>query len=158
MTVLYAIIAGLVCLLLGITVAIFGFFLWYMLKVIREVKTAVEGLTTVSHELLGEGSFARMSKSATVISSSLPELLSGFKEFSRVMSIFHKTAFEPGKVAEVATPEADSAFYPYSEERAAEVESRAKIGKDNLILTEEQLRHMRTETGTSLEPPPAEPA
>jgi hypothetical protein len=151
MTVVYVIVAALVFLFLGIGIAILGAFGWYMLKMIKELKTAVDSQVRATAELLGEGSFSRISKGLTSLTSNMPEILAGLKEFSRVMRIFAKTAMDPDKVAEMESEENQSAVYGYSEATAASNEITEAAKKDKLVLTEEQLKHMRTDSDT----PPA---
>lgn len=145
-TTVYVIVAALVFMLFGIAICIMGFFFWTMLQQIKSLKATVDGLTKTANEVLGEGSFSRISKSMMIISTSLPELMIGMREFTRVMSIFSKNAFNPDVVPTAVTaPEKESGFYPHSEERAAEFETRTEAKAHNINLTAEQLAGMRTD-------------
>lgn len=148
MTAIYVIIAALVFLFIGIAVAIMAAFGWYMLKMIRELKAAVEAQVRSAHELLGDGSIPRLSKGLTSLTSNMPEILAGLKEFSRVMKVFARNAMDPEKVAEVQAEEKGSEFYGYSEATAASNEVTEAAKKDRLELTREELSHMRTDEDT----------
>lgn len=146
MTAVYVIIAALVFLFIGIAIAILAAFGWYMLKMIRDLKAAVDSLARVTNELLGDGSFSRISKGLTNLTSNMPEILAGLKEFSRVMKVFARTAMNPEKLNEVAEEEGESKVYGYSEVAAASQELADAAKKDRLELTPEQLKHYRTDS------------
>lgn len=82
MTGVYVVVAAMVFLFLGMMLCAAGFFAWYMLRMIRELKASVDLQVKATHELLGEGSFTRISKSLSALNGSMPDILSGMKEFS----------------------------------------------------------------------------
>lgn len=138
-------VAAVVFLLVGIVVCIFGVYLYIMFKMIRDLKKSVDTLTMATHELIGEGSFARISKSLTALSSQMPDMLGGLKEFSRVMSLFFANAFDREKVAAVTPAGNDGEFYPHDEIRAAEREVAAEAKRHNISLTPADMAAMRTD-------------
>lgn len=142
---LYVAMAALLCLFLGIGVAISAFAFWYLLKTIKTMTAAVQELTGMGSDLLGQGSFKKISSAMITIAEHLPEMLGAFGEFSKVMKVFHKAAFvEPEPVAGAGVDET-SKFYPYSEAEAAENERTARSKRETLILTKEQKAGMRTD-------------
>lgn len=146
MTAVYVIIAALVFLFIGIAIAILGAFGWYMLKMIRELKASVDTQVRAMNELLGEGSFSRISKGLTNLTSNMPEILAGLKEFSRVMKVFARTAMNPEELNKVAGEEGDSKVYGYDEAEAASREVADAAKKDRLELSPEELKHYRTDS------------
>lgn len=145
MTPVYIIVAALVFMLFGIALCILAFFCWTMLQQIKALKATVEGLTKTANEVLGEGSFSRISKSMMVISTSLPELMIGMREFTRVMGIFSKNAFNEEVAAPAISTGKESGFFPHSEEHAQELETRAEAKSHNINLSAEDFAGMRTE-------------
>jgi hypothetical protein len=147
MTGLWIAVAVLFALFLGVLLCVVAFAFWYLLKILTRFRESVDSLSRVTGEVMQEGSLARMAKSLFVISrfieTGIPEMMDGFKEFSRVMKIFNKNAFDQEKVA-AAEPEAGSVYTATEAEQAQhELVEEAKRHKIN--ISDEQLAAMRTE-------------
>lgn len=148
MTAVYVMIGCLLALFLGIGVAALCFYLWYMTQRFKAIEASLNQLTTVSAELLGEGSFARISKGLTSLTSNMPEILAGLKEFSRVMRVFAKAALDPEEVKKLDPEAGQSGIYGYNEAVAASNEVAESAKKNILELSKEDLSHMRTDEDT----------
>jgi len=142
----YVVISAVVFLLAGAGICMFGVALWYMLRTVRELRAAIERLTKSTDELLGEGSFAGISKSLRVLTSALPEIMGGLKEFTRVMAMVFRTS-EPEKPQGMpALAKDESAFYPgKTESEQAQDEVTAEAQRQKLIITAEQFAGMHTD-------------
>lgn len=147
MTALYVTVAALFFLMMGMAICLLGFYLYAMMQQVKQLRASVDGLIKSSGDLLNEGSFGRMSRSLVMISTEMPGILVGIKEFSRVMSIFSRNAFQPEspEPTVVAGKDGESAFYPYSESNAASNEAAAEARKHGINLSEEELAGMRTD-------------
>jgi hypothetical protein len=143
MTGLWIAVAVLFAFFLALLLCGFGFAFWYLLKILTRFKESVDKLAQVTAEVMQEGSFARISKSLLILSNNLPEMLDGFKEFSRVMKIFNKNAFDPEKVA-AAEPD-EGKVYTTSEPEQAQNEIISEARRHKINLSDEQLATMRTE-------------
>jgi hypothetical protein len=144
MTGLWIAVAILLTLFVALLMCGFGIAFWYLLKILTKFKESVDKLAQVTAEVMQEGSFARISKSLFILSNNLPEMLDGFKEFSRVMKIFNKNAFDPEKVA-AAEPEDAGTVYTTSEPEQAQQEVISEAKRRGINLSNEQLVTMRTE-------------
>jgi hypothetical protein len=142
----YVILAAVVFLFAGAGICMFGVAIWYMLKIVRELRAAIERLTKSTDELLGEGSFAGISKSLRILTGALPEIMGGMKEFSRTMGLIFRSA-EPEKTQTMDVPMKDeSAFYPgKTESEQAQDEVTAEARRQKLIISDEQFAGMHTD-------------
>ena len=144
MTGLWIAVAVLFAFFIALLMCGFGIAFWYLLKILTKFKESVDKLSQVTAEVMQEGSFARISKSLFILSNNLPEMLDGFKEFSRVMKIFNKNAFDPEKVA-AAEPEDSGTAYATTEAEQAQNEIIGEAKRRGINLSNEQLATMRTE-------------
>jgi hypothetical protein len=144
MTGLWIAVAILFAFFVALLMCGFGIAFWYLLKILTKFKESVDKLAQVTAEVMQEGSFARISKSLFILSNNLPEMLDGFKEFSRVMKIFNKNAFDPEKVA-AAEPEEAGTVYTTSEAEQAQNEIVDTARRHKVNISDEQLATMRTE-------------
>jgi hypothetical protein len=143
-------VTAVVFILVGATICISGVAMWYMLKMIRELRAAVDKLTTATNELLGEGSFTRISKSLQVLAGNIPEILGGLREFTRVMSlVFRSTETEATSRSAVPFQDNESAFFPGKTDAEAAVQEETNRAREQkLILSDEQLSQMHTDEAT----------
>jgi hypothetical protein len=148
-TLLVVAVTAVVFILVGATVCITGVAMWYMLRMIRELRAAVDKLTTATNELLGEGSFTRISKSLQSLAGDFPDMLGGIREFSNVMKLVFRST--ETQTAEKVAPRGseESGFYPGKTDQQAAVQEAANEAKaQNLVLTEEELARMHTDEAT----------
>lgn len=150
MTGAYIVITAMAFLLLGMMICVCGFFAWYMLKMIKDLKQAVDLQVKATHELLGEGSFTRISKSLSALSGSMPDILGGIKEFAGVMRMVFKANEEeqPAKARPVTGAE-DSAFYPgKTDVQAAIDEVAAEAHRQRIPFSAEEAARAHTDEAT----------
>ena len=159
MTWAYVLITALGCLLLGIALCVAGFFCWYMLKMIRELKASVDIMAGATHELIGEGSFTRISKSLSALSGAMPDMLSGIKEFANVMRLVFKSQTAPDEETGAAPAgirggpprprdDGQSAFFGYSEQQAAINEVQAEAARQKIVFTHDEAARSHTDEAT----------
>jgi hypothetical protein len=132
-------------------VAAFG---WYMMAMIKRLTAAVDLQVKSTQELLGEGSFTRISKSLAAISGSMPEMMQGMGILARAMCAVVKAGGgedeEAGGVRQVAGPHPpsndESAFYPgFTDKEAAVNEVTAEAHRQKLVISPEELARMHTD-------------
>jgi len=143
MTGLWIAVAILFAFFLALLLCASGFAFWHLLKILNSFKESVDKLSRVTGEVMQEGSFARISKSLFVLSNNLPEMLDGFKEFSRVMRIFSQNAFDKDKVA--AADSDAGTVYTQDEIQQAQEEVVQAAKRHKINISDEQLEGMRTE-------------
>ena len=144
----------------GMGLCALGVFCYFMLKGMKELQQAADKVVAAvavvgrMESLLdrnfGEGSpAARAAKSVSALSENLPMLIAGMKGFSDTMSVFFKAAFQEREVEKIVAPLApavdDSAFIPYSEEAAAQLERNRAAASQRLELSKEEMAGMRTD-------------
>lgn len=154
MTTAYVAVTAMIFLFLGMMICVAGFFAYYMLRMIRELKQAVDLQVKATHELLGEGSFTRISKSLSALSGSMPDIIGGIKEFASVMRMVFKANQPPedegglGVRQRGSQPpsDGDSAFYPGVTDRDAAInEVAVEARRQRLVITDEQKAGMYTD-------------
>jgi hypothetical protein len=149
MTGVYVVVAAMVFLFLGIMLCAAGFFGWYMLKMIKELKGAVELQVKSTNELLGEGSFTRISKALTTLNGSVPDILKGITEFAGVMRMVFEANQEAKPPAKGATIEdSGSGFYAHNDQQAAINEVAEEARRQRIIIPQEDFAKMHTDEAT----------
>jgi hypothetical protein len=133
----------------GLSILFFGtaIVFWYLILQMRKLQAAADRAVKAVEEVVAEGSMIRVSRSLTVISGSLPEMLQTFHNLAGVIKTFSSLMIAPEK-PEKRSPEVgagESGFYEYSEAKAAEFEAITNANKEKLTLTDEQLATFRTE-------------
>jgi hypothetical protein len=145
-----------ICLFAGVLLCGLGIFCAYMLTMIKRLTAAVDLQVKATQELLGEGSFTRISKSLSALNGAMPDILGGIKEFAGVMRMVFKAnnpEDEGGlgvRQPRPTQPPADegSAFIPYSEAGAAINEVTEEARRQKLVISDEQLAGMVTDEST----------
>jgi hypothetical protein len=138
----------------GMLLVIFGFFCWYMLTMIKKLTAAVDLQVKATHELLGEGSFTRISKSLAALNSAMPDIVGGMTEFSKTMKLVFRAAQEPEEATRVPGknfPPSDlnSGFYHgVTDQEAAVQEVQAEAERQKLYIRPEDLAQMHTDEAT----------
>jgi len=134
-------------------------FCWFILKTIKELKASVDLQVKATQELLGEGSFTRISKSLSSLSGAMPDMLGGIKEFADVMRLVFKAnrGEEPSDSGVgVRQPHGsqppvdhDSAFYPGKTDlQAALDEVQQEAARQRLPFTPEEAARAHTDEAT----------
>jgi hypothetical protein len=125
---------------------------YYAIVQMRKMQHSSDLTAKAIQDLLGDGSIARAAKALSTLSGEIPEAVISLRAFNKTMQQFTKLMFvqesQPAKIATAPAVE-ESAFIPYSEENAAEMEAIREAEKNNLNLSDEQLATMRTDSGHS---------
>ena len=169
------VVAALVFLLVGFGLCALGVFCYFMLKMMRNLQEAAVLVVKSSSETLdrakdiigqvkevadrnfGDNSaVSRASKAVSSLSNNLPEVMAGLKLFNETFGAVFKASFNPGEVQRAnhqpPQPGDESAFIPYSEQDAAQVEVTARAQRERLVLSHEELSGMRTDNFVELRP------
>lgn len=122
-------------------------FAWYLILQMRKLHEVTSQQAKIMLEVMGDGSIVRMASAARVIAESIPEMLKVVKAFNVSMESFTKVVFsQENAVTPTRTQEpGDSAFYSYSESRAADSEVSRRRTDDTAGLTAEERKGMRTD-------------
>jgi len=121
---------------------------WYLLTMIKRLTAAVDLQVKSTQELLGEGSFTRISKALTSMNNAMPDMLAGMKEFAGVMRLVFKANEETEAPAKRVAADEGSAFYPHNDQQAAINEVAAEAARQRIIIPAEDLARMHTDEAT----------
>jgi len=130
---------------------------WFFLKALRDLKAAVELQVKATHELLGEGSFTRISKALSTLVGSMPDMMSGMNILASAMRAVVKAGGgeeeEAGGMRQPSgtRPPADgeSAFYPgVTDQEAAVNEVAAEAARQRIAFTPEEAARAHTDEAT----------
>ena len=129
---------------------------WFVLKALRDLKAAVELQVKATHELLGEGSFTRISKALSTLAGSMPDMMNGMNILASAMRAVVKAGGGEDEATggvrsrgPVPPTDENSGFYHgVTDQEAAVNEVAAEAQRQNLVLTPEQLAMMHTDEAT----------
>jgi hypothetical protein len=141
---IYAIVAF----FLGIFFCAAAAFGWYLLTIIKRLTAMVELQVKATNELLGEGSFTRISKSLSALNNAMPDMLGGIKEFASVMRLVFKANEETDNPKRVPPVDPGSGFYTHSDQQAAINEVDAEARRQKIIIPPEELAKFHTDEAT----------
>jgi EamA domain-containing membrane protein RarD len=116
----------------------------YAVLQMRKMQFAAEESAKAIRELVGDGAITRAAKNLNHLASDLlPEMTVILKAFNKTMIGFTKAMFVQEQ--EKQHPAEESAFIPYTEQKAAEREVIREAEAQKMALTDEQLAMMRTD-------------
>ncbi|MGC1686723.1 MAG: hypothetical protein WA734_13945 [Candidatus Acidiferrales bacterium] len=133
----------------GIFICGVAAFCWYILTVLRELKASIDLQAKTTQELLGEGSFTRISKALTTLNGAVPDILHGITEFAGVMRMVFEANQETKPPAKNAVIEdSGSGFYAHSDQGAAINEVAEEARRQKIFIPPEDLVKMHTDEAT----------
>lgn len=140
MTPVYITVAVIVALFMGAMLMLAGFFCWYLLKTMKEVRSTVEGFVKVLDPLVKTGALQQISSSAAGILKIgrrivelIPDVNNTFRIFNN--TLLSKTTQTPFSERSPESPPVDEAApmkISYDEEKMADLEHAEKLRRQGI--------------------------